>query len=281
MKTILVPTDFSNYSNNALNFAYNIAKGHDAQIQLIHVIESFDSQSYNTMGMVESNSQVDLYMNELMKVTSRRMGEIINDPKYEGVEIKPHVHYGKPYETIAKIIAEHDAFLVVMGTLGSSGLDELFIGSNTEKVVRYAKCPVLAIPNEAKYEDIKDIVYATNLTADDDKVIDRLKTGQEIFDAHLHILWVNTIHVLENDEEMIEKLEEFAKKHQLSNYSVHITKAIFAEAGIMNYADEIDASLVALATGGRKGLAYLFSGSLAEDIVNHSPRPVWTYNVSQ
>jgi len=280
MKTILVPTDFSDFSSNALNFAYHAAKIIEAEIHLIHVIESMDSQSYSTIGMVDIDRQVNLYMNELMKVISTRMDDIINDPKYDGVTILPHVHYGKPYETIAEAITQHDAYLVIMGTLGSSGLDELFIGSNTEKVVRYAKCPVLAVPNTADYREIKDVVYATNLSADDDKVIDRLKIGLKIFDAHLHLLWVNTIHILENEDEMKTKLEEFAQKHELTNYSVHVSKGIFAEAGIMNYADKIDAGLIALATSGRKGIAYLFSGSLAEDVVNHSCRPVWTYNVN-
>jgi len=281
MKTILVPIDFSSYSNNALNFAYQAAQKLDAEIQLIHVIESMDSQSYNTTGTIDINSQVNLYMNELMKAVTRQMQEIIDDPKYDGVKIIPHVHYGKPYETISKIIADHDAYLVIMGTLGSTGLDELFIGSNTEKVVRYAKCPVLAVPETAVFNDIKDVVYATNLDEDEGKVIERLKISQTVFDSHIHLLWVNTPRILKDDAEMLLKLEEFAQKHQLENYSTHVTKAIFVEAGIMNYADKIDASMVAMATGGRKGLAYLFSGSLAEDIVNHSSRPVWTYNVSQ
>jgi nucleotide-binding universal stress UspA family protein len=279
MRTILVPTDFSGYSNNALDFAYHAAQKADAEIVLIHVIESMDAQSYNTMGMVETDSQINLYMNELMKTIRARMDQLVNDPKYAGVEIKTHVHYGKPYETIAESITRHQADLVVMGTLGSSGLDELFIGSNTEKVVRFSKCPVLAIPDEAKYAHVNDIVYATNLEANELQVLAALKTIQKMIDAHIHLLWVNTPHVLSRDESMEDKLEEYASKHGLENYSVHVVKAIFAEAGIMNYADKIDAGMIALATGGRKGLAYLFSGSLAEDIVNHSARPVWTYNV--
>ena len=282
MKTILVPVDFSSYSNNALDFAYEIAKKHgDTNIQLLHIIESMDTQSYNTMGIVSGGEQVDLFLNLMIKGVQKQMDSIVNDPKYSEVEMIPHVHYGRPYESISEAIAKHDAFLVVMGTLGSSGLDELFIGSNTEKVVRYASCPVMAIPDGSKFHDIKDVVYATNLTEADDEVIQRLKVGQNIFDAHLHILWVNTVHVLKTDEDMGAKLEEFAQSNDLTNYSVHVSKGIFAEAGIMNYADEINADMIAMATGGRKGIAYLFSGSLAEDVVNHSCLPVWTYSVNK
>ena len=281
MKTILVPTDFSDYANNALNFAYNIALKTDTQIQLIHVIEAFDTQSYSTTGTMDLDPKVDLYMNEVMKVTTKRMDNIVNDPSYTDVTIISHVHYGKPYESISEAIVQHDTDLVVMGTLGSSGLDELFIGSNTEKVVRYAKFPIISVPEKAAFTSIKNIVFATNLTVEDDAVIQKLKITQSIFEARLHILWVNTLHILKNEEEMKQKLEEFAQRHMLLNYSVNVSKAIFVDAGIMNYADEINADMIAITTGGKKGIAYLFSGSLAEDVVNHSCLPVWTYNVGR
>ncbi len=280
MKTILVPVDFSSYSDNALDFAYALAKRDgDAKIMILHIIEAMDTQSYSTMGMVKLDNQTDLYLNLMIQGVQKRMQDIVNNPKFDGIEIDAHVHHGKPYENISKAIAEHDATVVVMGTLGSSGLDELFIGSNTEKVVRYAKCPVLSIPESAKFDQIKNVVYATNLKEEDDDVVQRLKYGLTLFGAHLHLLWVNTIHDLESIDNMDAKLNEFAQKNGLSNYSVHVSKGIFAEAGIMNYADEIDADMIAMTTGGRKGIAYLFSGSLAEDVVNHSSLPVWTYSV--
>jgi nucleotide-binding universal stress UspA family protein len=280
MKTILVPVDFSSYSDNALDFAYALAKRDgDAKIMIMHIIEAMDTQSYSTMGMVKLDNQTDLDLNLMIQGVQKRMQDIVNNPKFDGIEIVAHVHHGKPYENISKAIAEHEATVVVMGTLGSSGLDELFIGSNTEKVVRFAKCPVLSIPESAKFDKIKNVVYATNLKEEDDDVVQRLKYGLTLFGAHLHLLWVNTIHDLESVENMDEKLNEFAQKNGLSNYSVHVSKGIFAEAGIMNYADEIDADMIAMTTGGKKGIAYLFSGSLAEDVVNHSSLPVWTYSV--
>jgi nucleotide-binding universal stress UspA family protein len=282
MRTILVPVDFSSYSNNALDFAYELAKkAGDANIQIVHIIESMDVQAYNTMGMTDVDSQANMYMGLMIEGVHKQMESILNDSKYEGITIIPHVHQGKPYENISREIANHDADLVVMGTLGSTGLDELFIGSNTEKVVRYAKCQVLSIPTDAHFSNIKIVVFATNLKEDDDVIAKKLAVAQGFFDAHLHILWVNTHHVLRNEDEMKENLEQFAQRNGLKNYSTHVSKAIFPEAGIMNYGDEINADMIAMATGGKKGLSYLFSGSLAEDVVNHSCRPVWTFNVGK
>lgn len=278
MRTILVPVDFSSYSDNALLFACDLAKKIEGKIVIMNIIESLKSSSFSVSGSWDLDSQQSIYMDQLIKATSRKLQEYTEDPRFEGIKMEYHAHIAEPGEIIAKVIVNHKADLIVMGTLGSSGLDELFIGSNTEKVVRYADVPVISVPDEARFKNINNVVFATNLSDIDGKVLDRLKIGLEYFDAHLHLLWVNTPHVHENTDDMQKSLEEFAAKHDLKNYSVHTTKGLFADAGIMNYASEIDADMIAMATGGRKGIQYLFSGSLAEDVVNHSCLPVWTFS---
>ena len=78
MKTILVPTDFSSYANNALDFAYQIAKKVDAQIRLVHIIESLDAQMYNSMGMADVNSQANMYMGLMVKGVHKQMENTIH-----------------------------------------------------------------------------------------------------------------------------------------------------------------------------------------------------------
>ena len=72
-----------------------------------------------------------------------------------------------------------------------------------------------------------------------------------------------------------------AKEHGLSDYEIQITKDSSAESGIMNWAEENNINLIAMATRGRQGLAHIFSGSLAEDIVNNAQRPVWTMRLAE
>ena len=272
MRTILVPVDFSSYSDNALQFAADLSRKSGAAITIMNIIESLNPQSFSVSGSWDLDSQSSIYMDQLIKATSKRLEEYTKDPRFEGIEMSYHAHIAEPGEIIAKVIVNHKADLIIMGTLGSSGLDELFIGSNTEKVVRYADIPVIAVPANARYNDINNVVFATNLSEIDSPVLERLKEGLTLLGAHLHLLWVSTPHTHDNADEMKRKLEEFAQKHGLENYTVHVTKGLFADAGIMNY------DMIAMATGGRKGIQYLFSGSLAEDVVNHSCLPVWTFS---
>jgi len=279
MKCILVPTDFSEYSGWAMDFAYEIARKAGVQVIALHVIEEPSAQSLGTTGEVILGNQEQLYIAQLKRVVEKRMDNLVNDEKYSGVEMVPQIHFGDTRETISAHIVKHEASLVVMGTLGSSGLEEILIGSNTEKVVRHAKCPVISVPGPTTLESINRIVFATNLDTTC-SVTDSLQEIQELADAKLTLLWVNTVHAIDNEESMKENLEKMAQDHNLSNYDIQVTKDITAESGIMNYAEEHGINLIAMATHGRQGLAHIFSGSLAEDIVNNAQRPVWTMKLN-
>ena len=74
-------------------------------------------------------------------------------------------------------------------------------------------------------------------------------------------------------------MEKFAKKHNLTNYSLNIYNDVTEEEGIVCFADEIDADLISMVTHRRTGIAHLIAGSIAEDVVNHTKRPVLTFSI--
>ena len=136
--------------------------------------------------------------------------------------------------------------------------------------------PVFILGYYTDIGDIKNIVFATNLDEEQDFMAEEIKKLQQLFNAKAHILWVNTPHVIENEDVMKEKLENYATRHIFSNYTVNIIKSMLPDKGILSFAEQSGADMIALATHGRKGIAHIFSGSLAEDVVNHAKRPVWT-----
>ena len=75
------------------------------------------------------------------------------------------------------------------------------------------------------------------------------------------------------------RIHTFVQKHGLENYTMEIYNESTEEDGIIYFAEDIDADMIALATHGKTGLNHLLSGSIAEDIVNHAQRPVWTCKV--
>lgn len=282
MKVILIPTDFSEQANNAMDVAYAIAKKNNASIKLLHIIEAPGVGTFNTMGEVYTGDPMNnVYILEMMKIMKGKMETLVNDPKYSGIEINYNVMVGSAFAGISNEINEFDIDLVVMGSKGSSGLEETLIGSNTEKVVRRAKCPVLTVKGKVDINLVKDIVFASDFKAKGSNVLTALKEFASIFDARIHLLKVNTPNSFSSDREIRGRMNDFAREYGLENYTINIYSHEDEEDGIIYFADDINADIIALGTHGRTGLMHLLSGSIAEDIVNHANRPVWTYRIAE
>lgn len=278
MKKILVPTDFSEQAENALAVAHDIALKCNATIMLLNVIEAPGGASFDTMGGTPTIDPMDnVYVIELMEAMKKKMLDIV--AAYPQVTIEHEVRVGNPFSSISAEVVKHDMDLVVMGSKGSSGIEEVLIGSNTEKVVRRAKCPVLTIKDKININDVKDIVFASDFKEDQAEVIHELIKFQKIFDAKLHMVKINTPNNFTAEREMNKQMKEFAEKNNVENYDLNIYNDVVEEDGIIFFADDIKADMIALATHGRTGLMHLLSGSIAEDVVNHSKRPVWTYRI--
>lgn len=280
MKKILVPYDFSEYANHALDFACQIAASTGGHITLFHVIENPFGQGINTQGEVTGEDpEIKLYFVKLLEKTEQWLADAIAKDKYKTTEIRRRIEIGTPYKGIGKNIAEWNADLIVMGTKGTSNLEEFFVGSNTEKVVRFSKCPVIAVPATGSLRSVSNIAFATNFESGQSRVIKKLSEYQKLFGAKLHLLWINTIHDTENQDMTLNQLENFAKEHGLENYSTHVSRAVTTEEGILRFVAENNMDMIAMGTHGYQGLSHLFLGSIAEDVVNHAEKPVWTFNM--
>lgn len=282
MKSILVPTDFSEQANYALDFAYSIAKKSGGQIKLLNVVEAPHGTSFNAMGEVVTPDSTDtVFFVHLMNGIKERLHELSADTKYKDVTISADVEVGNAFEHISRAIADHEVDLVVMGTQGASGMQEVLVGSNTEKVVRRAKCPVLTVKSPVEAGSIKNIVLATNMKVNHEQLVREFKRLQQLFDATIHVVSINTPADFETDRFYKKEMKKLVDKYNLQNYTFNVYNDKVEDDGIIYFAEEINADMIALGTHGRTGLSHLLSGSIAEDIVNHSRRPVWTYRLKQ
>lgn len=282
MKTILVPTDFSEQAQYALDLAYGVAKKSSATVKLLNVVEAPHGTSFNAMGEVTAPDGMDsMFFAQLLKRQKDNLAKLVKNPKYEDIDVEGEVEVGNPYESISRTITDHQVDLVIMGTQGSSGLEEMLVGSNTEKVVRRAKCPVLTVKEAVDPDSIKDIVFATNLRDASEKLVSALLELQKLFNAKLHIISVNTPSTFETDRFYRKEMKKFVDQHKIENYTLNIYNDDVEEDGIVFFAEDINADMIALATHGRRGISHLLSGSIAEDIVNHAKRPVWTFNLKK
>lgn len=280
MKTILVPYDFSKDAENAFDFARGLAAITKHHLKLVHVIEIPTAHSLGTMGGAETGYEMNqVFVLELVERRKKQMEELEELYKNDDFSFSTKLILGNPYAGISKEITEIGADLVVMGSKGSSGLEELLIGSNTEKVVRHATCPVITIKDKRDPAKIKKIVFASDFQESSKKVVSKLKKLQEVLQAELYLVKITTPSLFENSRESLKKIHAFISENELQNVSVEVFNSSSEEEGIVEYAQDIDADMIALATHGRTGFLHLLSGSIAEDVVNHALRPVWTMKV--
>ncbi|WP_373496878.1 universal stress protein [Aquiflexum sp.] len=278
MKTILVPYDFSKEAEYAFEFAREMAKRTKNLLKLFHVIELPTPQSFNSMGdvMASSNEASQIFMIELVEKRKKQMAEFESKFKDQGFSFETKMVFGNPFAGISKEIADANADIVIMGSKGSSGLEEVLIGSNTEKVVRNASCPVITIKSPISPKDIHKVVFASDFNEVPGDVINRLKAIISTVQAELHLVKINTPSIFENTRSSLQKIQSFVKDHELDAASMVVYNSSSEEDGILEYAEDMKADMIAMATHGRTGFLHLLSGSIAEDVVNAAKRPVWT-----
>ncbi|MCK6616372.1 MAG: universal stress protein [Cyclobacteriaceae bacterium] len=280
MKKILVPIDFSKTAQTAAEVAAGIAKKAGAELILLHVIEEGSKGSFAVTGEIQyADMEEKLFMLKLIERSKKQMAKFAADSMFNGVNVKPELRIGSPFHGMRTIIAEHKVDLVVMGTTGVSGATEMIIGSNTEKVVRHAKCPVLTIQKKPTRTNFKNIVYATSMSKDEEVFSRIVKRAQAMYDSTIHLVRINTPGNFQRDAVVKKYMQDFAKKLQLKNYTINVFNDVTEEEGIIYFADSIHADMIAMATHGRTGFAHVLAGSIAEDVVNHSKRPVLTFVV--
>lgn len=285
MKKILVPTDFSKEATIATDLGFDIAKKSGADLILFHVVEegSGTSSSFNVEGQVSTKaSGIDrLFMIKLIEKSKKQLAKAVKDPKYSSVNVDGVMRVGNPFHGMRTIIAEQKADLVIMGTAGRTGIDGMLIGSNTEKIIRTAHCPVLTVQKKPATSDFKNIVFATSMSTSEEVFAKIVKRTQAIYNSTIHLVRVNTPGDFQRDYIVKGYMEKFAKKLQLKNYTLNIFNDLSVEEGVIRYADIINADLIAMATHGRSGFAHVIAGSVAEDVASHATRPVLTFVVKR
>ena len=277
MKTILVPTDLSVLANNALRVAVDLARDYGSEILLVHYQPLSVARANNAEGSLSMLS----YLDEQEDNDKTELQKIAENPAYHDVRIRPITSKdaGSLYETMTERgtdrpgVPERQADLIVLGTHGTSGWDELLFGSNAEHIVRHAHCPVLVVKEAMAPFAPKNPVAAIDV--DDD-----LKENWPAYPFNANgnslkqFFYVRTPNDVLVPEGVHEWMQESAQKQGLTDYEFHIRQARTVESGILNYAHERNADLIVVYTHGHTGLRHFLQGSTAEDILNHAPVPV-------
>lgn len=280
MKNILVPVDFSEQSESALQVAVQLAKKHSAKVHLIHMVGLEDS--------LLSREQADTALEAVyfMKLTAQKFEEFLDKDYLEGVDYDHNVHRYKSFKHINEIAHENNIDLVVMGSQGTNALTGAFMGSNTEKVVRTSEIPVLVVKENQGNFKLDTVVMASNFDPDSIPSYKKIKNFIKDLGGDLRMLYVNlpgakfrstaeieqSIHTFYEEAGASNALELLDETSVYNHYTV--------EDGLFEFSRTIGADMIAIPTHGRTGFAHMFYGSISEDVANHATVPVLTVKMS-
>lgn len=266
MQTILVPTDFSDNAKNALAYAAQFAKKVNASLLLLH--------AYMLPTPVSEVPYVMVNAEEMQKENERLAKDATEKLQQTyGVRADFVVRLGFPSDEIEAVIEDQPIDLVIMGMKGKGALEKI-MGSTTTSTIKKVKKPVLVIPQDAGYRDIKQVTYATDFSYTVDfHTYGPLLEILHMFEATLHI-----VHVQKNPDEL--KSSEIAGEIQLDPafksvpHEFHVITDSEVKHGIQSYLERNRTDLLVMITHEHGFLARLFGRSHTKAMVYDTHVPL-------
>lgn len=276
IKKILIPTDFSDLSLYAVDYAASIAKIHGAEIHLFHVIEELLTMAVpgdfylNTEEIIQR--EVDM-----LAIKSKQISELATslESKYN-TKFSTHVEFGRSHRVLTDYANENKFDLIVMSTHGVSGFREFIIGSNAVRIISEANCPVLSVQNKMPEAGIRKILMPFK---DDPYSRQKVKFAinyAKWFNAELVTLGIDT----EGDEAHLKKIEREAEQIKEILQQQNMSTNVFIKQGnaakeILKFSKENNLDMIlVMADMENEDIVDFIMGPTAQQLVNHSKVPI-------
>ncbi|HYI76468.1 MAG TPA: universal stress protein [Chryseolinea sp.] len=284
MKKILVPTDLSVIAERGLTLALEIAERSEAEISLVNFTRHPFGKTFTAMGEVSSkvDKEGELYNLQLLHLNKQKLDELGQKYSQQGVDIETAIVDEEFKDGIDEYLQRENIDLVVMGTSGEENAAEVFTGNHTEQVIKISKCPVLSVRDGFQIKDFNKIVLAVNVIKDNAHVHQALDTLADLaacFDAHIYLVHVRDKATDYSDINLKDFFTNMAEAADLRNYSVTIYEADDQANGIIQFAREVKAGLIAVIKNSQDGIFRIFSNHFSDRLVKEVGRPVFTFNL--
>jgi len=267
-KKIVVGVDFSDCSLNALEHAVMIAQKSGADITMVWVNHLDYSKEIFSLEPENLHNEVEHRFEALIK----KYGSGLKEGKLDY-----RIASGKVYKEICAVASEIDAFLIVIGTHGSSGFEEFWIGSNANRIVSASKLPIMTIrAGVNSKKELKTIVLPFDSTRVTRQKLPITALLAKYFDAEIHILGIYTSSLDDiryRIQNYVAQTEIYLKENNIRYRSVFIEAENITDT-VLEYATKVEANLIAIMTEQETTTANLWLGPFAAQMVNHSPIPV-------
>ena len=195
----------------------------------------------------------------------------------KSISVIPVLETNSIADSVENLIEKGFTDLIVMGSTGATGAKEIFIGSNAEKVVRSSSVPVLVIKDKTDIKTLKKIVFACDFSQKYENAFEKAIEFAKMIGAKIDFVYINTPYAFRTTREIKDFMEDFATNHkEIRLHNTHSYNDFRIEDGIINFAEDHQSDLICMFPIRRSGIAHFFNGSISEDIVNHSDKPVLT-----
>ena len=273
MKTILIPTDFSDDAKNALLYSLPLAREWGTDILLLHV---YPPPTGPDVAWVYVESEREQWERGARK-QMRQLLEMVHEEEPD-LNIKYEIRQGPLVNEILTLVPEQDVDLIVMGTEGAKGLEKLLVGTRTAGVVSYARCPVLVVPETYKEFQIEKIVFASDYQEEDLEVLKELAWLAEKFEAKIIILHVAP-EILSYEEQKFSWYKELIEEGLgYKNIEFELVKHYDVQEGLRDYIRFNKIDLLSMTMKKRNMLERILQRSDTKEMTYHTAIPLLAFH---
>ncbi|MEO0528781.1 MAG: universal stress protein [Bacteroidota bacterium] len=272
MKRILIPTDFSKNSWNAIKYAIRFFRAVNCTFYLLHVANLNERPIHNlSFGIPMSSADIPT-KNQLESILENAKG--CTNPKHH--KWVPLLQYGYLIDMMRRQIVENKIDLVVMGTKGASGLKKLIIGSNTGDVITKVHCNTLVVPEDVRYQTPREILFPTDYNTFYSNII--LDTMSELIQrstANLSVLHIAKSNgdLSENQKINRKYLKDYLDEILLKNNGFHLIKGDNTVKEIQKFVVEHKIDFMVMVAKNLNFLQQILFDSTVEKVSFHTKVP--------
>lgn len=261
MKTVLVPTDFSEVASNAIDYAANLCAAMHRSLLLLHVEKEKHSTSQGRPEMI-----------------CKRIRQ-----QFPEVQCDYLLTWGSDVATeIAETATRLELDLIIMGTQGTANLEKMIFGSNTVAVIGKANCTVVSVPRGALFRPLKRLLFATNFEPDDVNTAVRMTNLARTFGASVVVA-----HVVDDpnyEDEAKTRIEEFCNEVKASTGYPHVAHRVEIEntvpMGLDTLIEAVNPDLLALSTHRRNFFEKVLHPSITQKFAERSQIPIIAFRAT-